>query len=93
MFIVQAIITKYVGPTNTRGSRVKATASAGSITLAWDCSLNAERNHARAAEALANKFKWSGNWHQGGVPNDSGYAFVCVSDRELTPVFVTRGEH
>ena len=32
----QAIVTKYLGPTKSRGSRVKATASAGSITLAWN---------------------------------------------------------
>lgn len=84
--ILQAIVTKYLGPTNVRGSRVKATASArsitlgkatASVTLGWDHSLNSEQNHARAAKALAEKLEWHGHWHAGGMPNDSGYVFVC----------------
>jgi hypothetical protein len=38
----QAIVTKYIGPTNTRGSRIKARAAAGSITLSRDDSLGIE---------------------------------------------------
>jgi hypothetical protein len=78
MFIVQAITTKYLGPTNTRGSRIKAKAAAGSVTIERDSSLGIEENHARAAEALARKFKWHGKYYQGGMPDDCGYAFVCV---------------
>src|SRR4051812_45021830 len=33
---MQAIQTRYLGPSNVRGSRVKAFAAAGSITLSWD---------------------------------------------------------
>ncbi len=84
----QAIMTKYIGPSNVRGSRVKATAEAGSITLHWDDSLNSDKNHARAAEALANKFKWRGRWYMGGF--NGGYAFVS-SDQGI-PDFVTLGE-
>lgn len=29
----QAIVTKFLGPTNYRGSRVKATCQAGSVTI------------------------------------------------------------
>jgi hypothetical protein len=47
--IVQAITTKYIGPSNVRGSRVKATAAAGSVTLSWDHALNRERSRARCA--------------------------------------------
>ena len=75
----QAIVTKFLGPTNVRGSRVKATADAGSITLSWDHSLNVEENHRRAAEALRDKLGWNqpfyGKLHMGGLPG-SGYAFV-----------------
>ena len=77
--IVQAITTKYFGPSNVKGSRVKATASAGSITLHWDHALNAEQNHTAAAKALVDKFKWNGQYVQGGLPNDSGYCFVCLT--------------
>jgi hypothetical protein len=88
--IVQAIVTKFIGPTNTRGSRIKATAAAGSVTVAYEHALNIEANHARAAEALANKFKWRGTWAQGGAPGDSGYCFVNFDAAE--PAFTTVGE-
>lgn len=80
--IRQAIVTKWLCPTNVRGSRVKAIAAAGSVTLSWNHSLNPEQNHARAAEALANKFKWRGHWFGGGMPKDSGYAFICVDSKD-----------
>jgi hypothetical protein len=78
----QAITTKYLGPTNVRGSRVKASAAAGSITLHWDDSKNSDGNHIAAAEALAIKFGWSGLWHQGTLKSGEG-CFVCI--RENTP--------
>ena len=70
----QAIVTRYLGPTNVRGSRVKATAEAGSVTLSWDNALDSYANHSKAAEALANKFDWGGVWYGGGTAE--GYVFV-----------------
>src|SRR5262245_41671506 len=76
----QAITTKYLGPTNVRGSRVKASCQAGSITLHWDDALNSDQNHIAAAKALAVKYEWDGRWH-GGAPNgSSGIVFVLVTD-------------
>lgn len=72
----QAIVTKYLGPTNFRGSRVKATCDAGSITLGWDHSLNSEDNHTRAAQALADKLGWKGTMIGGGLPAGNGNAYV-----------------
>ena len=91
----QAIVTKYIGPTDTKGSRIKAIASAGSVTIEIDHALNIAENHAAAAESLANKYKWRGIWHMGGLPNDSGYCFVAsyfgrAIDNE--PAFTTQGE-
>jgi hypothetical protein len=80
----QAIVTRYLGPTNVRGSRVKATAEAGSVTLEWDDSLNSDNNHLAAAKALADKFGWGGNWYGGGTME--GRCFVCSDEG---PVFVT----
>jgi hypothetical protein len=74
---MQAIQTRYIGPRNVRGSRVKAIAEAGSITLSWNPRLNSEGNHKAAAEALANKFGWHGKWFGGGLPG-SGMVFVCT---------------
>ena len=79
----QAITTKYLGPSNVRGSRVKATCAAGSIILTWDDALNSQDNHERAAQRLAEKYGWRGTWHAGGL-NSGGYVFVCQSD---TPSF------
>lgn len=57
---MQAIRTIKLAPTNTRGARIKATAAAGSITVAYDHSLrrDLEANHRAAAEALARKLDW-----------------------------------
>lgn len=49
---MQAIETKFLGPTNTKGSRVKAKCWLTSVTASWDHSLNVEENHHAAIEAL-----------------------------------------
>ncbi len=82
----QAIITKYLGPTNTRGTRIKATAAAGTVTVNWDYSLGMDANHAQAAKALVDKFEWGGLWIAGGAPNADGNVFVDVS-----PISVVKG--
>jgi hypothetical protein len=53
---MQAITTKYFGPTNARGSRIKATAERGSITVPYDHSLTNQANHVAAAQALVDLF-------------------------------------
>ena len=58
---MRAIITRYLGPTNHRCSRIKASAGrAGSITVSWDYSLpdNVSANHRAAAMALMHKLGW-----------------------------------
>ncbi len=81
----QAIVTKWLGPTNARPSRVKATASAGSVTVSWDWGLGVDGNHAAAAAALVVKLGWGGTWYAGGLPSESGNVFVDIT-RE-TPAF------
>ena len=76
----QAITTKYLGPTNHRGSRVKATAEAGSVTVPWDHSLDTELNHFEAAHALCVKFGWSGVFHGGGA-GPGAYVWVHENAR------------
>ena len=70
----QAIITRHLCPTNTRGSRVKATAKAGSVTLHWNYALDSYENHIKACEALVAKFNLGGVWY--GGETDAGYVFV-----------------
>lgn len=78
-----AITTKYFGPTNTKGSRVKVTSSFSSKFVAWDDALDAEENHALAAavyihevnKCRAGDLGWTivGG---GSLPDESGYAFI-----------------
>ena len=74
----QAIVTKYLPATSSRGSRIKATAQVGSVTVAYDCDLDLEGNHDAAAKALADKYEWPGEWFGGGSPDGRGNVYVCV---------------
>jgi hypothetical protein len=79
----QAIQTKYLGPTDKRGSRVKAWAAAGSITLGWKNELNSDDNHYQAALTLQGKFDWSKyNSLIGGVLPNGEYCFVQQDKRK-----------
>ena len=73
---MQTIITKYLGPTNHRGSRYKATHTGNytSVTLSADYSMTAEANHIEAALALVEKLGWGGDYVGGHTQN--GMAFV-----------------
>jgi len=63
----QAIVTKWLGPTNHKGSRVRASCDAGTLTVSWDHEIgvgdNHRANHRAAALALAEKLGWgTENW-------------------------------
>ena len=77
---MQAIVVKYLGPTNHHGSRYKATAQAGSVILEADQRLNEEENARAACDALLYKLEWhKGNglrgfrvkWVSGFLPDGS----------------------
>jgi len=80
---MQAITTKYIGPSNTKGSRIKATCDAGSITIPYPHELSGEEAHAQAAMALCRKLQWTAaegykaDWVC-GRSSISGYTFVYV---------------
>ena len=76
----QAIVTKYLGPTNHRGSRVKATCEAGSLTMGWSHDLDVAENHSRVAVALATKLGWAGLWTLGALPGNAGYVLVMLAE-------------
>ena len=76
----QAIITKFISATNTRGARIKATSWKGSITISYDCALGGESHHA-AAQALCDKMrqKQQGVWiiaANADLPNQAGRVFI-----------------
>lgn len=75
---MKAITTRYLGPTNTKGSRVKATDNDGhSITISYNSGLRSEEAHAEAAIALCRKLGWHGHLAAGALKE--GYAFVWAA--------------
>jgi len=74
---MKAILTKYLGPTNFKGARIKAYDGDGnSITISFDYGLNSEDRHKKAAVALCEKMDWSADLVGGGIKN--GYAFCFI---------------
>ena len=74
---MQAIRTRYHGPTNTRGSRITATCEAGSLTMPFDYSLNDEGNHRKAVELLMKRLQWVAVYQGGEFGGD--YYWVAKS--------------
>ena len=79
-----AIHTKYISPTNTRGSRIKAyTAGRGSLkgfeaTVGYDYSLNEVGVHFKAVKALIEKHNldWDlSNMRYGDSADGKGFSF------------------
>lgn len=78
---MKAITTKYIGPSNVRGSRIKAFDGDGhSVTLSYDPAINSDQNHLKAACALRDKMQWKGKLIGGGTK--TGYVF-CFADSWL----------
>lgn len=74
---MKAIKTIYLGATNTRSSRIKATdCDRNSITLSWDHSLDTNGNHKKAAKALCDKMDWKGETVMGGFLDCNVHVFV-----------------
>ena len=89
----QTITTRYIPATNTRESRVKATASGQggtlghspqlSMTIPFDSGLDVDDAHKKAALALAKRLGWSGRWVGGESADRRGLTFVLVDRRAL----------
>jgi hypothetical protein len=75
---MQAIVTKYLPSTDTKGARIKATAEAGSVTISYPHELSGQAVHRAAAQALADKFNWPCKYLGAALPNNGGHVFVPV---------------
>ena len=73
-----AITSKYHGPTNTRGSCVRATANGHMVTVPWAAAWDAEQNHREACKRLCDKLGWDADRFFGGVLDDGRRARVPV---------------
>ena len=79
---MQAIVTKYLGPTTFKGGRISAKCNARKIIVDWDQALNPAGNHLAAAKALATSLGWDyGEWIAGDLP-DGASVFVCNAPNE-----------
>ena len=81
---MKAIVVKYFGPTNCRGSRYIATAEGGHrVSLSANDALSAQGNKDAAAIALCRKLGWVRHGLvSGGLPNgDEVYCFDAEANR------------
>ena len=84
----QAIVTRYLCPTNTKPSRIKATCDRASLTITFPQGDSLVDAHAVAVRALLSKFaaedgsarSWPAfdRWVCGGMPQTSKDAYVWV---------------
>ena len=77
--MLQAIQTKYLGCTNTRGSRIKAWCSAGSLTIPYPHEFDGGECHRFAAVQLQAKLGWDVEHYgelKGGILPSGDYCFV-----------------
>lgn len=83
---MQAIQTKYHGPTNSSGARISAKCSAKRIVLPWDHSLDADGNHKSAAAELIKRLDWDVRqdgskrdpWFMGTLPDGTRVTVCCA---------------
>jgi len=75
---MQAIRTKYIGPTNTKPSRIKASCEARTIFVEWDHHLNGEANHRYAAQTLMKRLGWELSMASGTL-KDGTWAHVLIN--------------
>ena len=90
---MQAIVTKYLGPTNYKGGRIKAVCERGSVTIPYPYEANQGRDaHMVAVRALLDKFdtedkaKYDGkgvswgrmDWRYGELPRAAKFHGVAV---------------
>jgi hypothetical protein len=83
---MQAITTKYHGPTNTRGARITATSESGiKVTLPYPHELTGRECHDAAVRALCHKIGWTGQMVAGAI-HGGGYAYVFLDYLPGEPV-------
>jgi len=68
-----AIVTKFLGPTNTKPARVKATAGGNSVTVSYHSD---DFPHKLAALNLCKKMGWTGKLVGGHTSTGMVYVFV-----------------
>ena len=65
----RAILIKFLGATNTKGTRIKASVVSSSVTVPLDYGAGHEQSIRQAVDALLNKLEWSGEYIIGRLTN------------------------
>lgn len=88
---MQAVITKYIGPTDTRGARIKVDSWYGSKTYPYDHAsneahdeafntwleeVNAKMKRERPDNQLAQDGEWFKKVSRGAHPSGTGYVYI-----------------
>lgn len=84
---MQTILTRYLGATNHRPSRIVAQCQAGRISLAWEHGESVQNNHRAACEALRAKLGWTkvNNYPAMiGGETATGYVWIYTSEQTTT---------
>ena len=68
---MKAIRTKFLGATNFKGSRIRASVEGLSVTTSYDHALNIDDMHRKAAQALCDKRGWSKDFVSGTLSDGS----------------------
>lgn len=90
---MKAITTKYIGPTDYKGARIRVKAEGlPSILYHWNDGLNIDANHTAAAKAFAEEHEWAGQWCGGGLPDQTGNCYVRIPSFFTTPSGTKRAE-
>jgi hypothetical protein len=77
---MQAIRTRKVPATNTRGARIQAKCEARALYVGYDHALNLDDNHKAACEALLLVMQWSPKRVGGVFAHD--YYWVALNDTQ-----------
>lgn len=80
------IFTKYVGPSNTKGSRIIATASGNNFRaiVSYNSALSSEDAHIEGVKALCSKLNWHGELIGGHTKDGMVFVFVDGSSPRVT---------
>lgn len=74
---MQSIATKYIGPSNCKGARIKAIASGGAYVFEpYHHEYDPDRNHREAVRKLCHKLGWKGHMVAGATTDGTVNVFV-----------------
>ena len=74
---MRAIVTKYIGPSNVKGPRVKAIEIYGKYVMSsWRDEWDTDRNHREACRDLCQRLGWKGHMVTGYIKGACVHTFV-----------------